>query len=119
MVDEGKGARFSLLGAAHRVAGEGLVGDRVLVRHEAEHLRITSLHYKALHRRQNLLPSPEVGEGKLLEVVEVHGLVVVEELHHPGKLLKGWTSTTATKPSQSFHNHGEGTFTLLRHYAKR
>ena len=102
MVDEGKGARFALLGAAHRVAGEGLVGDRLLVRHEAEHLRITSLHYNALHRRQHLLPSPEVGEGKLLEVVEVHGLVVVEELHHPGELLQVWTSTTATKPSAEF-----------------
>ena len=101
MVDEGKGARFALLGPAHRVAGEGLVGDRVLVRHKAEHLRITSLHYKALHRRQHLLPSPEVGEGKLLEVVEVHGLVVVEELHHPGELLQVWTRA-ATKPSAEF-----------------
>ena len=71
------------------------------MRHEAEHLRITSLHYKALHRRQHLLPSPEVGEGKLLEVVEVHGLVVVEELHHPGKLLQVWTRAT-NKPSAEF-----------------
>ena len=53
MVDKGEGARFALLGAAHSVAGERLVRDRVLVRHEAEHLgiegQVGTSHYKAQH----------------------------------------------------------------------